>query len=75
MTKTIESRSQLVHEDDSIQPSGVSVDGLTASWSIDPDKLVLSDISFTINKVGLQLHTTIRQLAPYYCQCMFCTVC
>ena len=57
MTKT--RRSQLIHDDDSIQPSGVSVDGLTASWSMDPDKLVLSDISFTINKVGLQLCTTL----------------
>ena len=55
MTKT---RSQLVHEDDSIQPSGVSVDGLTASWSMDPDKLVLTDISFTINKVGLHSYKT-----------------
>ena len=44
--------SELVHEDESIQPSGVSVDGLTASWGMDHDKLVLSDISFTINKVG-----------------------
>ena len=44
--------NELVHENDSIQPSGVSVDGLTASWSMDPEKPVLSDVSFTINKVG-----------------------
>ena len=29
----------------------VSVDGLTASWYMDHDRLVLSDISFTVDKV------------------------
>ena len=32
--------------------TGVSVDGLAASWTMEPDKLVLSDISFSINKVS-----------------------
>ena len=30
---------------------GVCVDRLTSSWSMDPDKPVLSDISFSVNKV------------------------
>ena len=34
--------------------TGVSVDGLAASWTMEPDKLVLSDISFSVNKVSYQ---------------------
>ena len=30
---------------------GVCVDRLTSSWSMDPDKPVLSDISFSVSKV------------------------
>ena len=32
--------------------TGVSVDGLAASWTMEPDKLVLSDISFSVNMVS-----------------------
>ena len=32
-------------------PRGVVVEGLQASWTNDPQKLVLDDISFTITKV------------------------
>ena len=36
----------------SSESAGVSVDGLAASWTMEPDKLVLSDISFSVNKVS-----------------------
>ena len=36
----------------SSESTGVSVDGLAASWTMEPDKLVLSDISFSVNKVS-----------------------
>ena len=36
----------------SSEGTGVSVDGLAASWTMEPDKLVLSDISFSVNKVS-----------------------
>ena len=37
--------------DDSDDGRVVSVKGLNASWSMEPDKLVLSDISFSVSKV------------------------
>ena len=36
----------------SSESTGVNVDGLAASWTMEPDKLVLSDISFSVNKVS-----------------------
>ena len=41
-----------VPEHTSSESTGVSVDGLAASWTMEPDKLVLSDISFSVHKVS-----------------------
>ena len=32
--------------------TGITVENLTASWSMDIDRLTLHDISFTVNKVS-----------------------
>ena len=44
----ISDNTSSVHDDDGER---LSVDGLTTSWYLDRDRLVLSDISFTVNKV------------------------
>ena len=49
---SIEKQSPACTDDsDGCKPLVVSVEGLNASWSMEPDKLVLSDISFSVSKV------------------------
>ena len=52
MTNEKETALSVVSKAASSESAGVSVDGLAASWTMEPDKLVLSDISFSVNKVS-----------------------